>query len=55
MKTTSPVDSNVAVVQIEPSGTFEGTTSGNRAVFKEPIKYRTIVTDVDSSLTMYSQ
>lgn len=46
METTSPVDSDVALLSIQSGGTFHTTTSADTAKLEQAVEHGTIVTDV---------
>lgn len=46
VKTTGPVDCNVALLAVESCGTFHGSTSADTTEFEQTIEDRTIITDV---------
>lgn len=46
VQTTRPVHSNVAFVAIQARGAFHAATCTDAAEFEQPIKYRTVITDI---------
>lgn len=46
MKTTGPVDGDVALIAVQACRTFHATTGANPAELKETIEDRAVITDV---------
>lgn len=52
VKTTGPVNGNVTLVAVEPSGTLHTTTRADTAKLEEPIENGTIVSDIVLALLL---
>lgn len=52
MKTSSPVDCDVAFATVQSSGAFHATTGTDTTKLEEPIKDRAIISDVVFSLLL---
>ena len=50
METTSPVDGDVAFVSVEACSPFHTATGTDSTKLKKPVKYRTVVADIISTL-----
>ena len=50
MKSSSPVDGNVALVTIQSCSTFHAAASANAAKVKQTIKDRAVIPDVELAL-----
>ena len=50
MKTSSPIDSNVALLPVETRSTLHTATSTDAAKFKETLEHRAIVSNVELGL-----
>lgn len=46
VKTTGPVDSNVALLSVQSGSSLHAATSTDAAEFEEAVKYRAVITDV---------
>lgn len=52
MKTTSPVDCDVAFTTVQSGGAFHAATGTDTAELEESIEYRTIVSNIEFSLLL---
>lgn len=52
VKSTGPVNGNVALVAVEPGGTLHTTTRANTAKLKEPIEDGTVISDIVFALLL---
>lgn len=53
MKTTCPIDRNVAFATVEACSTLHTATSRDTTELEEAIKHRTIVTDIELALLFH--
>lgn len=50
VETTSPIDSDIALLAVESCGALHASASGNTTEFEEPIEDRTIISYVEFAL-----